>query len=80
MGSCTAQCEMLLFCAKTFVMEFSNQTIDSPSEKMNQFWQFGDFLVWYLQCGAIPDLLCTTNVTNRSDPMQRTQEQGSSTS
>ena len=51
MGSCTAQCEMLLFCVKPVMRESGNFELPHL-KKENRFWQLCDFLVWYLQCGA----------------------------
>ena len=46
MGSCTAQCKMLLFCANTVVREsakFELARLKKEEEEENRFWRFGDF-------------------------------------
>jgi len=50
MGWCTAQCKMLLFCAKTIVKESHNFEIaclQKKKKERKENWLFGDFLVWY---------------------------------
>ena len=51
MGSCTAQCKMLLFCANTVVRESAKFELarlkkeeeeeEEEEEKENRFWRFG---------------------------------------
>ena len=55
MGSCAAQCKMLLFCANTVMREsakFELAHLKKEEEEENQFWQFGDFLVRYFHDGC----------------------------
>ena len=55
MGSCTAQCKMLLFCANTVVRESAKFELarlkKEEEEEENRFWRFGDFLVLYFRNG-----------------------------
>ena len=59
MGSCTAQCKMLLFCANTVVREsakfelarLKNEEEEEEEEEENRFWRFGDFLARYFRDG-----------------------------
>ena len=60
MGSCTAQCKMLLFCANTVVRESAKfeqarlkkeEEEEEEEEEENQFWRFGDFLARYFRDG-----------------------------
>ena len=59
MGSCTAQCKMLLFCANTVVREsakfelarLKKEEEEEEKEEENRFWRFGDFMVWYFRDG-----------------------------
>ena len=57
MGSCTAQCKMLLFCANTVVRESAKFELarlkKEEEEEENRFWQFGDFLVLYFCVHAL---------------------------
>ena len=46
MGSCTAQCKMLLLCANTIVREsakFDLARLKKEEEEEKPFWRFGDF-------------------------------------
>jgi len=45
-GWCTAQCKMLLFCAKTIVKESHSFEL-ARLKKKKTFWPSGDFLVRY---------------------------------
>ena len=53
MGSCTAQCKMLLFCANTVVRESAKFELahlkKEEEEEENRFWRFGDFLARYFR-------------------------------
>ena len=54
MGSCTAQCKVLLFCANTVVREsakFELALLKKEEEEENRFWRFGDFLAQYFRDG-----------------------------
>ena len=59
MGSCTAQCKMLLFCANTVVREsakfelarLKKEEEEEEEEEENRFWRFGDFLARYFRDG-----------------------------
>ena len=60
MGSCTAQCEMLLLCANTVVRESAKFELahlkeeddeEEEKEEENRFWRFGDFLPRYFRDG-----------------------------
>ena len=60
MGSCTAQCKMLLFCANTVVRESAKFELahlkkeeeeEEEEEEENRFWRFGDFLARYFRDG-----------------------------
>ena len=46
MGSCTAQCKMLLFCANTVERESAKFELArlKKEEEENRFWRFGNFL------------------------------------
>ena len=45
MGSCTAQCKMLLFCANTVMRESAKFELArlKKEEEENRFWRFGNF-------------------------------------
>ena len=47
MGSCTAQCRMLLFCLRTIVRESHNFGLVFPKKEENSFWPFSGFLIQY---------------------------------
>ena len=56
MGSCTAQCKMLLFCANTVVRESAKFELarlkkdeEEEEEEENRFWRFGDFSARYFR-------------------------------
>ena len=52
MGSCTAQCKMLLFSANTVVRESAKfELARLKNEEENRYWRFGDFLVRYFRDG-----------------------------
>ena len=60
MGSCTAQCKMLLFCANTVMRESAKFELarlkkegeeEEEEEEENRFWLFGDFLARYFRDG-----------------------------
>ena len=57
MGSCTAQCKMLLFCANTVVRESAKFELarlkkeEEEVEEENRFWRFGNFLARYFHDG-----------------------------
>ena len=60
MGSCTAQCKMLLFCSNTVVRESAKfelarlkkeEAEEEEEEQEKRFWWFGDFLARYFRDG-----------------------------
>ena len=54
MGSCTAQCKKVLFCANTILrvsakFELARLKKEEEEEEKDQFWRFGNFLVRYFR-------------------------------
>ena len=56
MGLCTDHYKMLPFCAKTIVIDshknfeqahLKKEKEEEKEENQNEFWPFGNFLVWY---------------------------------